>query len=194
MTPRRSLGAGLTTLLLLTGAAALAAARWTRPVAEADAALARRDWDRACDAYARAESRFDRVPALRQLFADDYARVAGAQLWIAYHRERYDEVIDRAQRAPDGAAPHLWAGLAFLAKGRAEPKSDAQLGLLTRAEEELRRAVEEDPADWDTKYDFELVSRIAAGLRKQPKVPPNLLMQLLRQPPKSGARPGKRVG
>src|SRR5439155_43579 len=84
--------------------------------------------------------RFDRIPALGQLFAADYARVAAAQLWLAYHEQHLDDVIDRAQHAPDAAAPHFWAGLAWLAKGRAETKSDAQLGLLTRAAEERRRA------------------------------------------------------
>lgn len=194
MTPRTSFGLAVSALLLAAGVAGLAAAAWTRPVAEGDAALARRDFDAARDAYARAEARFDRVPALRQLFADDAARVAGAQLWLAYHQERFDEVVERAQRGPDAAAPHWWAGLAFLAKSRAETRNDAQLGFLTRAEEELRRAVEQNPDDLDTKYNFELVSRLAAGLRKQPNLPPNQLMQLLRQPPTTGTRPGKRVG
>jgi hypothetical protein len=49
-------------------------------------------------------------------------------------------------------------------------------------------------ADWDTKYDFELVTKLAAELRKQPKTPPNQLMQLLRPQPKPGAKPVKRVG
>jgi tetratricopeptide (TPR) repeat protein len=191
---RQSLAGAFVVLLLALGVAAVAAARWTRPVAEGDAALAARDWPRALDAYARAEARFDRAPAVRQLFARDHARAVGAQLAIAYHLERYDDVIDKAQRAPEAASPHFWSGLAYLAKGRADGKPEGQLGHLTRAEEELRRAVEADPFDWDTKYDYELVTRLAAGLRKQPKIPPNQLMQLLRQPPKIGAKPTRRVG
>ena len=66
--------------------------------------------------------------------------------------------------------------------------------MLTRAEEELRRAVEAAPDDWDTKYDFEMVTTLAAELRKQPKTPPNQLMQLLRPQPRPGAKPVKRVG
>jgi hypothetical protein len=163
-------------------------------VAEGDAALSAGDWARARDAYARAQARFDRLPALRQLFADDYARAVGAQLRIAYHLQHFDAVVDQAQRSPERAAPHFWAGLALLAKAREEMKPDAQMGFLTRAEEELRRAVEADPGDVDTKYDFELVSRLAAGLRRQPKVPPNQLMQLLREPPKAAAKPVKRIG
>ena len=71
---------------------------------------------------------------------------------------------------------------------------DPRLGWLTRAEDEFRRALEAEPADWDTKYDFELVTKLAAELRRQPKTPPNQLMQLLRPQPKPGAKPVKRVG
>ena len=191
---RRGLGAATLIVLLAAGAAALLAARWTAPIAEGDAAVAARDWPRAQAAYARAADRLDRLPSVRQLFARDYARAVAAQLWIDYHAERYDEVIERAQRAPDAAWPDFWAGLAYFAKGRIDTRADAQLALLSRAEEEMRRAVEADPLDWDTKYNYELVSRLAAGLRKAPKVPPNQLMQLLRQQPKTSAKPTRRVG
>lgn len=194
MSPRQVLGAALVILLLGAGVAAVACARWTRPIAEADAALSAGRWEPALAAYAQAGARLDRLPVARQLLARDYARAAGARLWIYYHLQRYDELIEEAQRAPDAAAPHFWAGLALLAKGRAERKPDEQLGWLSRAEEELRRAVEAAPADWDTKYDYELVSRLAIALRKQPKVPPNQLMQLLRAQPRAAARPGRPVG
>jgi tetratricopeptide (TPR) repeat protein len=194
MSARRSLGGALALLLLVAGAAAVAGARWTRPIAQADEALAAGEWDRALASYAIAEARFDRVPVTRQLLARDYARTVGAQLWIYYHQQRFDDVIDKAQLAPDAAAPHFWSGLAFFAKSRGEGKPEAQFGWLNRAEEELRRAVEADPGDWDTKYNFELMTRLAAALRKQPKTPPNQLMQLLRPQPRPGTRPSRHVG
>lgn len=194
MSVRRSLGAALVLVLLAAGAAAVASARWLRPMAEADEALAAGDWERARAAYGVAEARFDRVPAIRQLLAREYARAVAAQLSIDYRLQRYDALIEKAQRAPDAAAPHFWAGLAFFAKSRGDGKPEAQFGWLARAEEELRRAVEAEPADWDTKYDFELVTRLATALRKQPKVPPNQLMQLLRPQPRAGARPGRHIG
>jgi hypothetical protein len=181
-------------LLLVSGAAAVASARWLRPIGEGDEALAAGDWERARLAYALAESRFERAPVTRQVLPREYARVVGAQLWIAYHQQRYDEVIDIAPRAPDAAAPHFWSGLAFYAKSRGDGKPDEQFGWLSRAEEELRRAVEAEPADWDAKYDFELVTRLAAALRKSPKVPPNQLMQLLRPQPRPGTKPGRHIG
>src|SRR4029079_14097674 len=163
MSARRTLAGALLLLLLLGAAAAIACARWLHPVAEADEALAAGDWERARLSYALGEARFDRLPAVRQLLARDYARVVGAQMWIAYHQQRYDEVIDKAQHAPAAAEPHLWSGLAFYAMSRGDGKPDQQFGWLSRAEEELRRAVEAAPADWDAKHDFALVKRLAAA-------------------------------
>jgi tetratricopeptide (TPR) repeat protein len=194
MSVRRTLGGALMLVLLVCGGAAVAGARWLHPIAEGDEALAAGDWERARAAYALAESRFDRAPVMRQLFARDYGRAVGAQLWIAYRLQRFDEVIDKAEHAPDAAEPHFWSGLAFYAKSRGDGKPDEQFGWLTRAEEELRRAVEAAPADWDAKYDFELVTRLAAALRRQPRTPPNQLMPLLRPQPRAGAKPGRRIG
>jgi hypothetical protein len=188
----RSLVTTLWLVLFVAGAGAMACARWTRPIADGDEALAGGQWDRALGAYAHAERRFDRAPVTRQFLARDYNRVVANQLWLYYRTERYDDLIAKAERAPDGAAPHFWSGLACLAKGQAETGPEAQLGWLIRSEEELRRAVEAAPADWDTKFDFELVTRLTAGLRKQPKTPPNQLMQVLR--PQPGTKPARRVG
>jgi hypothetical protein len=64
---------------------------------------------------------------------------------------------------------------------------------LSRAEDEFRKAIEAAPDDWDTKYDFELTTRLAAELRKQPNTPPKQLMQLLR-PPTAGQKAPRKVG
>ena len=190
----RALGAVVTLLGLLTGVGAAAYARWTRPVAAGDAALAEDRFEQALAHYADAEARFDRYPAAKELFAADYGHVMANQLWVLHRLHRYDETIDKAQEAPESARPHFWSGCALFEKARAEDKPDPRLGWLSRAEEELRRAVEAAPEDWATKYDFELVARLAAELRKQPKTPPTQLMQLLRPQPKPGAKPVKRVG
>ena len=195
MTPvMRSAAAAAMVLMLLAGVSALAYAAWMRPAADGDAALADGRYDEALARYADAEARFDRFAAARELFAGDYSHVMGNRLWILHRLARYDEAIDAAQRTPESALPHFWSGCAFFEKARAEEKPEARLGWLTRAEEEFRRAVEAAPADWDTKYDFELVTKLAAELRKQPKTPPNQLMQLLRPQPRPGAKPVKRVG
>jgi tetratricopeptide (TPR) repeat protein len=195
MTPvMRSAAAAAMVLMLVAGAAAIGYARWMRPAADGDAAVADGRYEQALARYADAEARFDRFPAARELFASDYGHVMASQLWVLYRLQRYDDIVETAQRAPEHALPHFWAGCAFFEKARAEQQPDPRLGWLTRAEEEFRRAVEAAPADWDTKYDFELTTKLAAELRKQPKTPPNQLMQLLRPQPKPGAKPVKRVG
>ena len=190
----KSIGAGIALLLFAAGFAALAYGWWTGPIGDADRALADGQLDRALALYAQAESRFDRTAAAKRLFGSEYDRIVANQLWALYRLQRYDDAIEKADRAPEGALPHFWSGCAFFAKARAEEKVEARLGWMTRSEEELRRAIEATPDDWDTKYDFELVTRLAAELRKQPKTPPNQLMQLLRPQPKVGAKPVKRVG
>jgi tetratricopeptide (TPR) repeat protein len=194
MAAAKTLASGALVLVLLAGGAALAYARWSEATADGDRAVAEGQVDRALAAYARAEARFDRIGAAKQLFADEYDRTIENQLWALYRLGRYDDAIDKADRSPEGALPHFWAGCALFEKAVAEEKPEARIGWMSRAEEEMRRAVESTPEDWDTKYDFELVTRLAAELRKQPKTPPNQLMQLLRPQPKAGARPARRVG
>jgi hypothetical protein len=189
-TAATTIGATASVVLFAAGLAATAYGRWTQPIAQGDAASAAGAWDRALDA----EARFDNLPALRQLAAADYQYSVRRQLWVLYHLDRVDDLIAKAERAPDEALPHYWSGLAFYAKARREVAPGQQLGWLTRAEDEFRSAVEADPADWDTKYDFELVTRLARELRKAPKTPPRELLQLLRPQPEAGSKPPRRVG
>ena len=188
------LASAIMVLVLAAGVVVLAYSRWTGPVGDGDAAVAAGQFDRALHDYAIARARFDRFAPLRQVFASEYDRIAANELLALYRLGRYDDVMAKAERAPEGAQPHFWAGCAAFAKANAEEKSDARLGWLNRAEEELRRAVEAGPSDWDAKYDYELASRLAAELRKQPKNPPKQMMQLLRPDARPGARPARRVG
>jgi len=189
----RTLTATLVVLFLLAGGTLVAYDRWTAPVAGGDAALADGRLDQAIADYKLAEARFDALPAVRQLAASEYARVIGNHLLALYRLKRYDEVIDLAQRAPAEASPSFWSASAFFQKAVVEEQPDARLGWLGRAEEEFRKAIEAAPDDWDTKYDFELTTRLAAELRKQPKTPPKQMMQLLR-PPQPGTKTPRRVG
>jgi tetratricopeptide (TPR) repeat protein len=160
---------------------------------DADTALAEGRVEQAIAGYQTTESRFDAVPAVKQLAGVEYQRAVNNHLWALYRLKRYDEVIDLAQRAPAESSPHFWSACAFFQKANIEEKPEARLGWLTRAEEEFRKAVEEAPGDWDTKYDFELTTRVSAELRKQPNTPPKQLMQLLR-PPTPGAKTPRRTG
>ena len=189
----KSVGAALAVVALLAGVSMLAYARWSRDLDRADEALAAGRLEEALAGYKAASLRFDRLPAARQMFAADYDRAAANHLWVLYRLKRYDETIELAERAPGGALPHFWSGCAFFEKAVVEEQPETRLGWLSRAEEEFRKAIEAAPDDWDTKYDFELTSRLAAELRKQPKTPPRQLMQLLR-PPSPAGRPARSVG
>jgi tetratricopeptide (TPR) repeat protein len=189
----RAFGSTLVVLLLLTGLAGVGYARFTAPLRAADEALADGRFDAAAGNYQEAEARFDKVPALRQFAAADYNRAVANHLTALYRLKRYDELIDLAQKAPLEAQPHFWSGTALFQKASVEDKPDARLGWLSRAEDEFRKAVETAPDDWDTKYDFELTTRLAAELRKQPNAPPKQLMQLLR-PPTAGQKNPRKVG
>jgi tetratricopeptide (TPR) repeat protein len=189
----KAIGSTLAIVMLLAGVSLIAYARWTRVIAQADTALTARDLDQALSAYERASARFDATPAARQLFGGEYNRIAENRLWILYRMKRYDDAIEAAEHAPLDSAPHFWAGCAFFEKARVEQNPETRLGWLARAEEELRKAVEASPDDWDTKFDYELTARLVTELRKQPKTPPAQMMQLLR-PPTPGAKTPRRVG
>jgi tetratricopeptide (TPR) repeat protein len=189
----RAIGSTLVVILLAAGLTLIGYARWSASLREADTALAEGRTEQAITAYQSAESRFEALPAVKQLVTVEYTRAVSNHLWALYRLKRYDEVIDLAQKAPAEAEPHFWAGCAFFQKANIEEKPEARLGWLTRAEEEFRKAVEEAPEDWDTKFDFELTTRVSAELRKQPNTPPKQMMQLLR-PPTPGSKLPRRTG
>lgn len=189
----KALGSVIVVLLLAAGLTLIGYAKWAEPLQEADRALAEGKLEDAIARYQAAESRFDAVPAAKQFVTTEYVRAVGNHFWSLYRLKRYDEVIDLAQRAPAEASPHYWAACAFFHKAMVEEKPEARLGWLSRAEEEFRKAVEAAPDDWDTKYNFELATRLSAELRKQPLTPPKQLMQLLR-PPTPGAKTPRRIG
>jgi len=189
----RPLASTVVVLLLASGLALIGYARWTGPLRDADAAIADGRLEQAVVSYQIAEARFDALPAAKQIAPLEYNRAVGNHLLALYQLKRYDEVIDVAQKAPPAASPSFWSGCAFFQKATVEQAPEARLGWLSRAEEEFRKAIEAAPEDWDTKYDFELTTRLAAELRKQPNTPPKQLMQLLR-PPTAGTKPPRRTG
>ena len=170
----------LSVLALLTGIALLAYGRWAKPLAEAAQAMEEGDPERALGAYAVSSARFRELATTQQLLPDDYARVTHNQLALMYRAGQYDEVLEAAEAAPPEAAPHFWTGCALFQKSKQEKKPEARLEWVTRAQDEFKLALTAAPDDWDTKYNFELSSRLANLLRKQPQAAPPSLMQLLK--------------
>ena len=178
---------------LLVGGAALAYARWSAPLLEADRALAAGDFERALAGYARVEGRFRWLPLSQQILPHDYARAVYNQLALLYESGDYDAVIAKAKTAPAGAASRLWTGCALFSLASTEEKPDVRLVWLTRAEGEFKQALEASTDDWDAKYNYEVTARLVEQLRKKPPVEPDTLMQLLR-PQQKQLRPVRKRG
>jgi Flp pilus assembly protein TadD len=180
-------------LLLVTGVSLVAYARWMRPAEEAEQALTDGQLDRALERYGVAEGRFKKVQPVRTLLNNDYQAIIANQLWALYSMKRYDDVVEKAAASPEGAAAHFWSGSALFQKAVLEEKADARAAWLARSEEEFRKALELAPDDWDAKYNYELVKRLEAEMKKKPKnesPQPNLL----RPQPKQQQKPVPRVG
>jgi hypothetical protein len=178
---------------LIAGIALVVYARWTEPIAEAAAAIQGQDPERAVGAYAVSARRFNDIAVSQRVMPGELSLVAHNKLALLYRLGRYDELIEAAAAAPPTAAPHFWSGCAMFRKAEREKKPEAQIEWVGRAADEFKLALTAAPDDWDTKYNFELTSRLSAELRKQPNTPPKQLMLLLR-PPTPGSKPARRIG
>lgn len=189
-----TVGSSAMVLLLASGCAMIAYARWTQPIADADAALAAGEVGRALEFYSVAEKRFDAVPPLKRFLSSEYDRIIANQLQLLFQTDRNEDTIEKAARAPEGANPHFWAAAACFEQGRAESDPSARLAWFGRAQEELVKAVNAAPDDWDAKFDLELALRLTFELRRAPTTPPGELMKLLRPDPHAGSVTTKRAG
>lgn len=184
----------LSVLALIVGSGLVAVSAWARPLVEARQAADAGRLQEAFERYSVTEARFDRVPFTKQLLPTAYRDSVVSQLWIHYQLREYDALLEKAAASPSVGPVHFWAGVALFAKARDEDRADARLTWLGRAVEEFRSALEQQPEDWDTKYNFELTRRLLDELRKQPKTPPKQMLQLLRPEQKPVGQPGRRVG
>lgn len=189
-----TVGSSVMVLLFAGGCAMIAYARWTQPIADADAAMAAGDVGRALASYAEAEKRFDAIPPLKRLLSSEYDRIIANQLRLLFHSDRNDDTVEKAARAPEGAGPHFWAAAACFEQGFVEDDPSARLAWIGRAQQELIKAVAAAPDDWDAKYDLELALRLTFEIRRRPQTPPGEMMKLLRPDPAPGSAPIKRAG
>jgi tetratricopeptide (TPR) repeat protein len=167
---------------------------WRAPIVEGDAAAASGDWTRALERYAAAEARFNEWPVAQRLFPTTYRASLANQLAAQYRLGSLDAVLEKAETIPASGETHFWVGSALFEKSKAEENADARLGLLGRATDEFKAALELRPDDWNRIYNYELARRLFDELRKKPKTPPKQLLELLRPQPKEGNKPVKRVG
>ena len=191
--PRRRVPVILVAPVFLTGVMLVAYGLWIRPLIAADRARAAGNIDAALAHYGAAADRFGRFRVLRAAFAGHHSRAAYNELALLYQKGDFDTVLEKAAAAPPGASPQFWSGSALLSRALAEKRADTRLALVGRAEDELKRALQAAPDDWNTKFNYELAARLAAELRLRPPKSPATDMQLLRPQPRQ-ATPVRRTG
>ena len=191
-------GGTLATALVavLLGGALLWLASWLAPLAAADAAVREGRLSDGLNAFRIAELRLAHVPALQQLAPNLLGSVQANQVRLLYQMQRYDEAVEKAGDSTSVHGTHFWSGCALFARASAEEQAQSRLEWFERAEGEFRAALDANPADWDTKFNYELTRSLLNRLREQPDTPRRLLFELIRpQSPRSGGTaPARRTG
>ncbi|MCC7178854.1 MAG: hypothetical protein IT177_10720 [Acidobacteria bacterium] len=183
-------------LAVVIGGACLWLATWTSPLVAAEQALRDGRLTDSLGEYRTAESRLSQVPALQQFAPALIGSVQANQVRLLYQMQRYDEAIEKAGTSTSVHGTHFWSGCAMFARASAEERPETRLEWFERAEGEFRAALTASPADWDTKYNYELTRSLLNRLREEPDTPRRLLFELLRpQSPRSGGTaPARRTG
>jgi hypothetical protein len=182
-------------LALIIGLAFIAAAAWTRPLAEGIAAAKAGDLERAVERYSALEKRFDRIPITKQIFPAVYRASITNQLQVQYHMGEHDVVIEKAASSLSAPGIHFWAGCSLFEKARGVEKREERVTWLNRAEDEFKKSLERQPDDWDTKFNYEVTKQLLTELRQQKaQPPPQQFLPLLRPKPTIVDRPVKRIG
>jgi hypothetical protein len=185
----------LAVLALIGGVTLLVLAWWSKPLSEGAEAARGGNLKLALDRYAVLEKRFDQVPAVKQVLPDAYRASIANQLQVHYYLGEYDAVVEKAASSLSAGPVHFWAGCALFEKVRSAAKPDERVALLNRAEEEFRKALERQPEDWDTKFNYELTKNLLAEMKQtKAKPPPNQFLPLLRPKPTIVDRPVRRIG
>jgi hypothetical protein len=181
---------------VLVGGSLLWLASWLAPLTEAEAAIRAGQLTDGLNGLRTAESRLARVPALQQLAPGVLGSVQANQVRLLYQMQRYDEAIEKAGDSTSVHGTHFWSGCALFARASAEDRSQSRLEWFERAEAEFRAALAASPADWDSKFNYELTRSLLNRLREQPDTPRRLLFELIRpQSPRSGGTaPARRTG
>ena len=192
-------------LLWILGSLAAAAYGWMLlRVERAEALYWESTPEAAVDAYAQLETGFRDRWWLARVMPADRDRTAANYLRLLYARGDYDRVIEEAEAlllADETPAESVryWLGNAYYRKavatdGSVEPE-DA-VAWLRRAGEQYQQAIAQSSADWDLKYNHELIQTLLA--RMNTKATEEKVFDLLRPQDKNGPQPpqprGQRIG
>ena len=145
---------------------------WLLQLERGARAVAPGDLDTAADLYASAERPFHSV--LSRLFPDHYSRTVFPQVALLYNRGKTDEAAGQLERAAarspalsERAEYAFWSGNILLRRALENTDPDVVLKNLYAAVAHFRKALEAAPADWDIKYNYELVQYILAEQERE---------------------------
>jgi hypothetical protein len=165
---------------------------WLTPVSVAERAMANGDLERAVDRYGVGRSRVGWLPFVESLAPGTTDILAGNQLSLQYMLRRYDRILETTGDGTAGFPESFWAGCVLFDKALVETDFKARLETLTEAHRKFRRALELNPGDWDTKYNYEVADRMLSVLQAQPEIAPQDVIKLLRD---RGPQPrGRKTG
>lgn len=163
--PAILVAAGLLSLLLL------AYGIWLLQLERGARAVAHGELDAAADIYASAERPFHSV--LSRLFPDHYSRTVFPQVALLYNRGKTDEAIGKLERSAarspalaERAEFSFWNGNVLLRRAVENDDPDVIVKNLYAAGAQFRKALEASPADWDIKYNYELVQYMLSEQEK----------------------------
>jgi hypothetical protein len=166
---------------------------WLRPLASAERAAANGNTERAVEQYATGRHRLSLIPFVRDVVPGLSDLAIGNELSLQYALRRYDRILEEATDDTASAPALFWAGCVLFDKALVELDPKVRLETLSQASRRFRRALELDPGDWDTKYNYEVTDRLLGILQVQPQASPQEIIKLLRD---RGPRPGsgRRIG
>jgi hypothetical protein len=181
-------------LVLAVSLSLLSYARWVRGIAAGNRALAGQDYSAAEHAYTAAE-----MQTVHSLVPSDLLRVEDRVLvfnraQLLNSNKRYGELAHlldaaaahRPELAND-AEYHFWMGIVEYQKAVSETDKQALRTELQQASDSFRMAIQAAPNDWDSKYNYELTSRLLAGMRNKKEDSQEQLkrggMKILREDP-----------
>src|SRR5262245_14477562 len=180
-------------IMMAIGVCLVLVAWWLRPITAAERAMTNGNLERAVEQYATGRRRVGLIPFAQDLLPGLQELLAGNELSLQYALRRYDRILEGRQAETDRASASFWAGCVLFDKALAERVPKARLELMSEAQRTFRRALELNPGDWDTKFNYEVTDRLLRILQEQPEATPQEIIKILRErgsQPRTGRRTG----
>jgi len=181
----------LMALSLVCGIGLLSLSIWLRPLAAGEQAFEEGELETGLERFGKAEARFEKFQFMKRLLPESYDASRANQFQILYLLGDLDALLDKPAPNPPIASAHFWVGCALFNRALEETEPDARIAWLYRASDEFRNALKLNPEDWDTKFNYELTSRLLAEMEEKAEPPPS---NILRPQPMDGEGPTELKG